>query len=106
MSVNPQTFAKSVLQLLQTDPRNYLNFGVYWFFVKDVLKRYYTRENLHLLGEYQDPTVIARMPVFDSLEDAFQAAIAEYNHNRMHNLGRNTLIDPEGESFLLNDEDY
>ena len=106
MSVNPQNFAKSVLQLLQTDPRNYLNFGVYWFFVKDVLKRYYTRENLHLLGEYRDESVIARMPAFDSLEDAFQAAIAEYNHNATYNLGRNTVLDANDEPFLLNDEDY
>ena len=106
MSVNPQAFARSVLQLLQENPRNYLDFGVYWFFVKDVLKRYYTRENLHLLGDYRDESVIARMPAFDALEDAFQAAIAEFNANRMHNMGRNTLVDPEGETFILNDEDF
>ena len=37
--VNPATMARNVLLLLQQDPRLYLNFGVYWWLVKALLKK-------------------------------------------------------------------
>ena len=71
--IQPETFAENTLRLLQQDPRRYLNFGVFWFFVKALLKRYYTRDNLHILGEYMDPECMARMPEFATIQEAMQA---------------------------------
>lgn len=105
--IDPRMFAASTLQLLQQDPNRYLNFGVYWFFVKALLKRYYSRENLHLLGDYMDPDCMARMPEYATLQDAMEAAIIEYRQNAAYNLGRSVVEDPVGGGvFTLHDEDY
>jgi len=104
--INPKVFADSTLQLLQKEPHRYLNFGVYWYFVKALLKRYYTRDNLYLLGDYVDPGCVARMPEHGNLQDALTAASEEYAKNAMYNLGRNEVEDPVGGGvFILHDED-
>lgn len=106
--IDPQKFATSTLQLLQQDPRRYLNFGVYWFIVKAVLKKMgYTRENLHLLGDYMDPEAIARMPAHASLAEALEAATVEYRQNAAYNMLRQEVEDPTGGGvFVLKDEDF
>jgi|APMI01.1.fsa_nt_gi hypothetical protein len=104
--IDPKTFAASTLQLLQKDPRRYRNFGVYWYFVKALMKRFYKRENLGLLGEYMDPDTMARMPEHADLQSALESAIAEYRQNAAFNLGRGEVEDPVGGgTFLLNDTD-
>lgn len=103
--IDPKTFAASTLQLLQTDPRNYRNFAVYWYFVKALLKRFYDRHNLYMLGDYEDPTVIARMPKHANLQEALEAAIETYRVNAAYAMGANQFSDPEGETFTLADED-
>lgn len=105
--IQPETFAASTLQLLQQNPERYKNFGVYWFFVKALLRRYYTRENLHLLGEHMDPDCMARMPEHATLQEALVAAVEEYAQNARYNLGRAEVEDPTGGGlFVLNDEDF
>lgn len=103
--IDPKQLAESTLQLLQTDPRNYRNFGVYWFLIKALLKRYYTRDNLYMLGDYVDPTVVARVPMFENLQDALEAAVETYRSNAAYAMGANEFTDPEGETFTLFDED-
>jgi len=104
--IDLKTFAASTLALLQQDPRRYRLFGVHWYLVKAVLKQFYTRENLHLLGDYVDPAVTARMPEHANLQDALAAAIAEYQDNAVFNLGRNEVEDPTGGgTFTLVDSD-
>lgn len=104
MTAEPAKFAASALQILQADPRAYLSFGAYWYFVKALLKRYYTADNLFLLGDYEDQDVIARMPVL-SAEEMLAAAIETYQHNAAYNLGRNEVEDDNGETFILIDPD-
>lgn len=94
--IDPKTFAASTLQLLQDDPRRYKLFGVYWYLVKAVLKKFYTRDNLHLLGDHVDPDVAARMPEHADLQEALAAAIEEYRQNASFNLGRSDVEDPTG----------
>jgi uncharacterized membrane protein len=101
--IDPKQLAESVLQLLQADPRRYRLFGVYWYFIKALMKRYYTKDNLYLLGDYVDPTVNARLPQ-QPLEETLDAAIAEYRHNFAYSLGKNPT-DPDGEEFVLFDPD-
>lgn len=104
--VDPQTFAKSTLQLLQQDPRRYRNFGVYWYFVKTLMRRYYTRDNLYLLGEYMDPDTMAKMPQHETLQGTLEAAIAEYRHNATYNLVSGLVDDLAGGGVtFLHDED-
>lgn len=102
--IAPKQFAASTMQLLQADPRAYRNFGEFWYFVKALLKQYYTPDNLFLLGDYEDPTVIARMPALDAM-DTLAAAINTYRQNAAYNLGRNTVEDDAGETFTLIDPD-
>lgn len=104
--IDPKTFAASTLQLLQDDPRRYRNFGAHWYLVKAVLKKFYSRENLHLLGDHVDQTVIDRMPVHADLQEALAAAIEEYRRNASFNLGRSDVEDPVGGgTFQLIDPD-
>jgi hypothetical protein len=104
-SIDPAAYARSVRALLTEDPRRYRNFGVYWYFVKALLRRYFDRHEMPILGDYQDPSVIERMPKGLSAADMLQAAAEEYQHNAMFNLGRTELEDPEGEKFTLLDPD-
>ncbi len=103
--INPKAFAASTLALLQQDPRRYRNFGVHWYFVKALLKQFYTRDNLYLLGDYTDPAVIAKMPPHETLQAALAAAIDEYRENASFNLGREQVTAPDGERFTLIDPD-
>jgi hypothetical protein len=103
--IDPKTFAASTLALLQDDPRRYINFGAYWYLVKAVMKRFYTRDNLHLLGDYMDHSVIERMPPHASLAEALEAAAEEYRQNASFNLGSKAVTDQHGEQFTLIDPD-
>lgn len=104
--IDPKTFAESTLQLLQGDPRRYRNFGAHWCLVKAVLKKFYTRDNLHLLGDNVDRSVLDRMPEYPDLQAAIEGAIAEYQKNAAFNLGRSDVEDPVGGgTFTLLDPD-
>ena len=73
--IDPKTFAASTLQLLQDDPRRYRLFGAYWYLVKAVLKKFYTSDNLHLLGDHVDRDAVERMPQHTDLQSALAAAV-------------------------------
>lgn len=104
--IDPRTFAESTLLLLQQDPRRYKNFGVFWYLVKAVLKKYYTQDNLHLLGDHVDASVAERMPEFDGLNKALEAAAEEYQKNAAFGMGSNWVEDPVGGgTFQLIDPD-
>lgn len=105
--IAPAEFAANVRTLLDEDVRRYRNFGVYWFFVKAVLKRFYDRHQMPILGDYEDKTVNERIPeeLRTSLGNLLEAAAEEYQQNASFNLGRNELTDPNGEFFTLLDPD-
>lgn len=104
--IDPKTFAASTLQLLQDDPRRYHAFGVYWYLVKRVLLKFYTRDNLFLLGDHIDTGVTDRMPHHADLQEALAAAVEEYRKNASFNLGRHDVEDPTGGgTFQLLDPD-
>jgi hypothetical protein len=103
--IDPKTFAASTLALLQEDPRRYRNFGSHWYLVKALLKRFYTVDNLHLLGDYTDPAAAERMPQHASLDEALAAAVEEYRQNASFGLGSNVVTDASGEAFTLIDPD-
>ena len=104
--IDPKTFATSTLQLLQDDPRRYRLFGAYWYLVKALLNKFYTRDNLALLGDNIDPAVAERIPHHENLQEALEGAIAEYRKNAQFNMGSNDVEDlVGGGTFALVDPD-
>lgn len=104
--IDAKTLAASTLQLLQQDPRLYRCFGAYWWLIKALLRRYYTRDNLHLLGDYTDPQAGERMPAHETLEGALAAAVEEYRRNATYGLGSAQVPDlVGGGAFTLIDPD-
>lgn len=103
--IDPTKFAASTLALLQEDPRRYRNFGTHWYFVKALLKRFYTTDNLALLGDHEDAAVIVRMPSHATLADALSGATEEFRTNASFELGSNVLTDHHNEQFILIDPD-
>lgn len=98
-------FADSTVALLSERPERYKNFGPYWFLVKEVLKRFYTKDNLYLLGGYRDQSIIDLMPKHESLPDAIEAAVETYRANAMYGLGRVKVGEGDGDPVELFDED-
>ena len=103
--INPQTLAASILQILQQDPASYRSFGPYWYTIKALLKRYYTRDNLSLLGDYVDPEVQAAQPVHGSADEVLAAAVNWFRNHQQFGLGRNTFETDDGEVIRLLDPD-
>ena len=104
--IDPKTFAESVRKLLTEDVRNYKNFGMWWFFVKALLRRYFDRHNLYFLaGTYEDPSVNERLPKGLDAWEMMERSAAEYAENASFNLRRNEVVDDEGEWFYILDPD-
>ena len=105
--IDPRVFANSVRALLDEDPRRYRNFGMFWFFVKALLKRFFDRNDIPILGDYEDTSVNERIP--DSVRWSpalmMQAAAEEYAHNASFNLGRAEVMDDDGQFFTVMDAD-
>lgn len=104
--IDPKTLAASVLQLLQTSPALYRTFGPYWPLIKGLLKRYYTRDNLFMLGDHVDEDAAAHMPPHGSLQEALEAAVEFHRNCAAYGLGTNRFHDPEtGDEWTLVDPD-
>lgn len=104
--IDQATLAKSILDLLQTDPSRYKSFGCYWPLVKALLKKHYTRENLFLLGDHVDPEAASHMPPHASLAEALEAAVEFHRNHSAYGLGGATFHDAEtGAAWTLRDPD-
>lgn len=103
--IDPAEFAASTRALLDEDPRRYRNFGIWWFFVKALLKRFYDRHEMPILGDYVDPDVIARMPAVADAGEAMRRAAEEYAHNAAFNMGRVVVEDDDGGHLTIIDPD-
>jgi hypothetical protein len=96
---------RNVLQQLQTEPRRYKLFGVWWPAMKALLKRAgYGPEQLYMLGDYQDQATAALVPSA-GLEDTLVAALEEYGHNARFPHPDGLVEDPDGELVTIYDED-
>lgn len=100
-----QAALSNVLLVLQEDPRRYRWFGIYWWPVKALLKGAgYTRENLFLLGDYQDADTAERVPDL-GLHDTLTAALREYGHNARFPRSDGMVEDEDGSLVVIIDED-
>ena len=94
----------NILQFLQTDPRNYRNFGVYWWFIKALIREYHTTDDCYLLGNYVDTQVAAMLPP-GTLEQTLGRALTEYEYNARFNMMCAQVTNEEGEEVTIFDED-
>jgi len=104
-AINPEAFAVSVRALLDEDPRRYRNFGIWWFMIKNLLRRFYDRHEMPQLGTFVDTTVIDRMPWVQGLNEGLLLAAETYQHNATFNPCNNEQEDDEGQHFTLLDPD-
>ncbi len=103
-NLDMETVARNILGTLQTDPRAYRGFGIYWWPIKAFLKTYYTQANLYMLGDYTDPEVaemVPDMPVADMLARALQ----EYGFNTQFGMGSAQVENEDGETVTIWDGD-
>jgi hypothetical protein len=104
MSLDPNTALRNILQTLQVDPRQYRNFGIWWWPVKALLRAKFGREQLYLLGDYVDLDGVARVPELP-LRETLTRAMEEFAVNARYNLGQAAVMDTEGRPYTIYDED-
>lgn len=102
--IAPDVFAHSVLQLLQKKPERYKTFGIYWWVVKAVMRHYYSRDNLYLLGKYEDRDGASRVPKM-TLQETLAHAIEEHRRNSQEGNLDGHVVDAAGEPYVLVDPD-
>ncbi|HEY0203323.1 MAG TPA: hypothetical protein VGC15_04140 [Acetobacteraceae bacterium] len=96
---------RNTVQQLQQEPQRYRLFGVYWWIVKKLLKAAgYDREQLYMLGDYEDPETAAMVPVLP-LVATLEAAFTEYGQNARFPHTGGMVENPDGELVRLFDED-
>ena len=101
----PAQLAGNIRKILDDNVTAYRNFGVYWYFVKAFLKRHYDQAAMPILGPFEQPDVVERMPAYTSFEDAMHDALLTWRANYENNMGRATSIGPDDEPVTLFDED-
>jgi hypothetical protein len=103
---DPKALAHATLQILQADPSKYRTFGPYWPLMKELLKRYYSQENLFLLGPHVDHEAASHMPPHATLAEALHAAVEFHRNCAAYGMGTNEFTDEEtGDTWRLVDPD-
>ena len=97
--------AANIRQTLDNKVVTYHNFGVYWYFVKAFLKKYYTIDEMPILGSFEQADVVGRMPAYGNFEDAMHDALLFWRANWENNGNDATSIAPDNEPVTLFDED-
>lgn len=103
--IDPRTFAESTRALLNEDWRRYRAFGVYWWFVKALLKRFYDRHEMPMLGDYEDPDAEGLVPSVHTAGQMLELAVETYRANAVLNLNSQRVENGDGEPYLLIDPD-
>jgi hypothetical protein len=102
--INVPLALQNILQQLQEEPQRYRLFGVWWWFIKALLRRTYSTDNLYLLGQYQDAETAGMVPS-ETLQDTMRAALEEYRFNAMFPHPGGYVENPDGEIVRLFDAD-
>jgi hypothetical protein len=101
----PDQIAANIRKVLDNKIETYRNFGVYWYFVKAFLKRYYDQTQMPILGNFEQADVVARMPQYENFADAMHDALLFWRANYENNGNGATSIAPDDEPVTLFDED-
>ena len=103
--IPPDQIALNIRKLLDDNIKAYRDFGVYWYFVKAFLKKYYDINQMPYLGDFVQEDVVAHMPEYDNFSDAMHDALLTCRVNMENNMGSATSIAPDDEPVTLFDED-
>lgn len=101
----PDQIAANIRTMLDNKIAVYHNFGVYWYFVKSFLKKYYTIDQMPILGSFEQADVVERMPEYNNFEDAMHDALLFFRANLEDNGNDATSIGPDDEPVTLFDAD-
>jgi len=97
--------AFTAVALLQKNPLYYRNFGIWWWHVKDELKRNgFDRDQLYHLGDFDDPSVRHYYEGMSTLDLDNEAYEYQYDHT-FAEYNSNMTITPDGEQYLIQDQD-
>jgi hypothetical protein len=97
--------AHNVVALLQKEPMAYRNFGVWWWHVKSELKRHgFGKDQLHHLGPFDDASVHHYYDGLTTVQRDNEAYEYQYVH-AFHKYGVNVSAAPDGETYLIHDQD-
>ena len=97
--------AQNVVAILQKVPFYYRNFGVWWWHVKDELKRNgFDRAQLFHLGPFTDPSV---KHYYEGMSrEELDAAAYEFQYAQTFvKYNSNMVSTPDGETYLIHDQD-
>jgi hypothetical protein len=100
-----RAFAASTRSLLNEDWRRYRNFGPYWWFVKALLKRFYSRHEMPMLGDYEDPQASEMVEAGQTGAEMLALATEMYRANAVLNLNSQRVEDAHGQALILVDPD-
>lgn len=103
MSIDVERFARNCVQVLQQQPEFYRAFGIYWWPVKAILKHFHSRDELYLLGDYEDPVGAAAVPRV-GLQEILRLALEEQERNVRDHLLPQWVQTQDGPYFIF-DED-
>jgi hypothetical protein len=97
--------AFNVVSLIQREPFYYRNFGVWWYHVKNELKRLgYDQDQLHHLGGFTDPIAEAYY-IGKTTEQLDREAFSYQYAHTFHKRNGNQCATPDGETYLILDQD-
>lgn len=102
--IKPDEFARNCVQILQQRPEYYRAFGIYWWPVKAILKHFHSKEELPMLGDYEDPigsSLVPRVP----LQEMLRLALEEQQRNVLDHMLPDQVQGPDGEPYRIFDED-
>lgn len=102
--INQELLARNCLALLQQDPAIYRSFGYYWWPIKRLLKRYYNRDNLYLLGDYEDKEAAEKLSTMPEYQ-VLLAALVTHQDNRLHHMDSPYGHDLYGNPYTVVDQD-
>jgi len=97
-------FARNVVAMLQQDPQRYKTFGIWWWPLKIILKRYHDSKELYLLGPCQDPSAAEQLGN-PGLQETIRAAIEEHQNNMTLGQIDGHVFGPDGEPYEIYDPD-
>ncbi len=104
-TIDTHAALRNILQQLQTEPKRYKLFGIWWWPVKALLRRAgYGPEQCYLLGGYQDADTASMVPHLN-LHDTMTAALEEYGQNARYPSSDGTVENVDGERVIVMDED-
>jgi|GEM_PF-2253184 len=98
---------RSIVQLLQRDPRTYSGYGWLWWPLKAILKAQVSKQELYLLGDENRPELVSlAQTLYGSADEIINQAIDHYQQRAMFaQLYAHDDHLPDGRAVQITDDD-